>query len=429
MFLLAWPAFRYIRNIKGRTMTKDAVVEHLIRIESKLTRIARDLEQVKLYTGVTLAADRAVTLVANGDRIYIDPRDHGCGMNLLTEGKYEENEIGVFRSFLHPGAVVLDIGANYGYYSLVSAPYIRPGGRVVSFEPNPHMFDLLSASVYLNGYTDVITPVRCGAFDDNATLKFAVDPSGPGGARVVDNDYTPHAKEVVISVPVVKIDDFLPPDAIVDVVKLDVEGRERHVLEGMRHIIARSPNIIILMELFASFFQTAENLENFVSFIHSELDLNIYRITNDCKTVEATADDLLGKESSVVLSKVALVTRPRITFYSCQLNRGRESKLEGDALVWGPGEPNALVGHGPYVFVPKGLYRVKIRGWFDGHFTVRLQENFGDVLWGDTILDARNPEFLIALANDAPRCEIAIWSQHDLGRYCHLEKVEFWWEN
>ena len=111
---------------------------------------------MKLHTSVVLEPTRALALLASGQRIYVDPRDRGGAVNLLSDGKYEEDEIAVFRRYLRPGSVVLDIGANYGVYSISAAPYIRPGGRVIGFEPNPHICDLFRGSIYVNGLTDVV---------------------------------------------------------------------------------------------------------------------------------------------------------------------------------------------------------------------------------------------------------------------------------
>jgi FkbM family methyltransferase len=411
----------------GGVVSSEEILAQLSRMEAKLTRLSRDVEQVKLYTGVTLEPDRAVTLLANGDRIYVDPRDRGCGMNLLTEGRYEENEIGVFRKFLRPGAVVLDIGANYGYYSLVAAPYVRPGGQVLAFEPNPHIFKLMASSVYLNGYTHIVKPHRCGVFDKNATLHFALDASGPGGARIVEPEYHCSNDEVVLNVPVVKLDDFLPPDLIVDVVKIDVEGREKHVLNGMRDIISRSPSIVILMELFASFFRTDALFEEFLSFIRSELGLLLYKVMDGSQLSEVSNADLLGKESYVVLSRSALVPRPDLTIYSQQLNLGGAASWNGRAVVWqGDGRPNALVAHGPYVFLPRGSYQIKFVGRFEGVFNTTFQENFGDVLWRGRIGDGMPNDFNFSLGNDAPKFEVALWSADTSGRYCEWDRVEFW---
>lgn len=114
----------------------------LERIDRIVTRLQRDVARMTLFTGTVLGPTRAVALLASGLRIYVDPRDRGCGNNLLTEGKIEEDELAVLKRYLRPGATVLDVGANYGTYSISLAPYVRPGGRVIGFEPNPHICDL-----------------------------------------------------------------------------------------------------------------------------------------------------------------------------------------------------------------------------------------------------------------------------------------------
>src|SRR5262245_1288947 len=55
---------------------------------------------------------------------------------------------------LRPGGVFVDIGANHGYFTLLAASIVGSSGRVVAFEPNPHVFEELSAHVAMNRFDD-----------------------------------------------------------------------------------------------------------------------------------------------------------------------------------------------------------------------------------------------------------------------------------
>jgi FkbM family methyltransferase len=400
----------------------DRKLDEVIR---RVTRLNRDVEQIKLFSGITLGANRAVTLLANGQRIYIDPRDRGCGMNFMTEGKYEEEEVRIFRSFLKPGITILDIGANYGYYSIIASPYIRPGGKIHAFEPNPHVHGLFESSVYLNGFTDIVTAHRLGVFDSESNLDFQIDPTGPGGARIVDPDSPCPPGLEMIKVPVRPIDQILPENSVVDLVKIDVEGREWNVLRGMRETVRRSENIKILMELFYSFFQNEALFRSFISFITDDMGLMIYRPAANGRLKQVTADDLIGKESYVVLSAKAIDDVPDLTVFPIQLNRSPESRMMGDRLDWvGVREGLNIIAHGPYVYLPKGSYRVVVKGSYSGNIRFALQENFGDLIYATELPAGSDHSLEIGLIFDAPKMEVAFWGP--AGAQMSLEQVEFW---
>ena len=75
-------------------------------------------------------------------RMYLDTRDTGVAPHLIMNGVYEEFETQVFRSMVKPGMVVLDVGANIGYYTLIAADLVGEQGRVYAFEPHPSNYDL-----------------------------------------------------------------------------------------------------------------------------------------------------------------------------------------------------------------------------------------------------------------------------------------------
>lgn len=75
----------------------------------------------------------------------------------------------------------------------------------------------------------------------------------------------------MIDVPVVKLDDFLPGDVVVNLVKIDVEGHEEHVLRGMASIIGRSPGIVIFLEFIHALFKNTEEFHSYCDLIEFDL--------------------------------------------------------------------------------------------------------------------------------------------------------------
>lgn len=407
----------------------DRIDGQLDRIDRMVSRIHRDVERVKLHTGLVLEPTRALALLASGQRIYVDPRDGGPGINLLSDGKYEEAELTVFKRHLRPGAVVLDIGANYGIYSISAAPYVRPGGKVIGFEPNPHVWELFKGSVYVNDLGDVVEAHRLGVHNSNGTLKFLIDESGPAGARVVEPDAEPGPGASVIDIPVIRLDDYLPPDLVADVVKIDVEGHEEGVLRGMRNLIERSPHIVILMELFYLFFPDDETYRNFIHFITHDLGLTISRIGANAALIPADADSLRGTTGNVLLSKQAPQSRPDLTIVPEHLHFGPHARMAESQLSWTrseAGDPNAIIAHGPYLYLPKGYYRLTVDADFDGDFTCSLLENYGDVIASYRVPAGRRFEVDVPVTFDAPSFEIAFWPADANSAEMTFRKAELW---
>ena len=138
---------------------------------------------------------------------------------------------------LGPGAVLYDIGANLGFFSVLGARLIGPdGGHVYAFEPAPDNAAAIRCNAQLNGVSNV-----------SVVAKAVSSRSGSGRLQIVDDQswskldrYGEHPDTTsVIEVEMVAIDDFLhdghisPPT----LVKIDVEGAELEVLQGMRKTI------------------------------------------------------------------------------------------------------------------------------------------------------------------------------------------------
>jgi hypothetical protein len=93
--------------------------------------------------------NRALVQLPSGEYICVDTNSFDSIDYLLGFG-IEQHIFPVFRRFLKPHSVVLDIGANFGYYSVRAANVIQDQGWLYSFEGNPHTFNILRRSIYAN---------------------------------------------------------------------------------------------------------------------------------------------------------------------------------------------------------------------------------------------------------------------------------------
>ena len=157
---------------------------------------------------------------------------------------HTRNELAMLRRFVRPGDRVLDIGAHVGTFAVPLALFAGPDGRVVAFEASPDNFALLRTNVGLNSLADriechlgVVTDRR-GSFarrrDDEANSGMWYFVPAAGG----------EAKHTAI-----QLDEWLAgrPDLDrIDVVKVDVEGAELHVLRACAHTLATHRPVVYL---------------------------------------------------------------------------------------------------------------------------------------------------------------------------------------
>lgn len=148
-------------------------------------------------------------------------------------GRYEPQETQLLRGLVRRGDTVVDVGANWGYFTLAAAHATGHKGGVVAFEPDPRLFDILQANIAMNAITHVsIERTAAGAASGSAAFKgYAEGSDNRGVSRIV-----PAGDAADFQVSVVALDDALEARGLarVRLVKMDIEGGEREALLGMR---------------------------------------------------------------------------------------------------------------------------------------------------------------------------------------------------
>ncbi|MBS1816593.1 MAG: FkbM family methyltransferase [Acidobacteria bacterium] len=154
----------------------------------------------------------------------------------LHAGETRNDVEHLFRSYLRPGDTVVDVGANVGLYTLACAVAVGPTGRVYAIEPSPRVAGYLSGNVRLNRASQVeVLNVALG--EHEATLHFS-DESQDDRNRITDAG-TGH------TVRVVRLDDLPIAGAEIALLKIDVEGYEKFVLDGATGLLPRVQCVFI----------------------------------------------------------------------------------------------------------------------------------------------------------------------------------------
>jgi FkbM family methyltransferase len=167
--------------------------------------------------------------------------DRVVSRSLCVYGEWASDELALLRSLVRAGACVLDVGAFIGTHTLALSKFAGPAGKVYAFEPRREIYAVLAENIAVNGCSNV-TALNMGLGEAPRSLKLpAVDLSASdnfGGLALVEGPGNPTSYEVQVST----IDDL--DIGKMDLIKLDVEGMERQVLDGAARSILRHRPVI-----------------------------------------------------------------------------------------------------------------------------------------------------------------------------------------
>jgi FkbM family methyltransferase len=159
---------------------------------------------------------------------------------LMEKGR-EQTFVRLLREAIPPAGVVLEGGAHLGFVTVHAAQAAGPTGRVIAFEANATVLDVLHANLSANGVAERVEIVPKALGDGAGRTRFYVS-----GGGEMSSLFAPPVESVAVDVEIVRADDAV--SGPVDVVKLDIEGGELAALRGMEGLIdsARPPHALFL---------------------------------------------------------------------------------------------------------------------------------------------------------------------------------------
>ena len=175
-------------------------------------------------------------------KVYLDARDVGVGPHLMMEGFWEYWITQFVLTVVKPGMVVMDVGANFGYYSLLFSDLVGPDGKCIAIEPNPQVAKHLGKTIRVNGFAErcPVHAVALGRTEGTASLH--VPENDFGGASVCAGEGGPG----VVRVPLTALDRICEGAQRLDFLKIDAEGSEPAIIDGAAATIARlRPSLLL----------------------------------------------------------------------------------------------------------------------------------------------------------------------------------------
>ncbi|MCP4668937.1 MAG: FkbM family methyltransferase [Deltaproteobacteria bacterium] len=186
-----------------------------------------------------------VTKYVLGSKINLYFFDKGISKDLYIYGKREHlsTDLIISKGLINKGDIVLDLGANIGYYALLESKLVGKTGLIYAVEPSPKTFQILKENVHLNGISTIkLFNLAMGDFVGKAQMHISkhLNLSRMSHSQLDENNGK------TISVDMCTVDEFFKDRTYPDLIRMDVEGYEIQIFRGMREIMAkRSPDIFI----------------------------------------------------------------------------------------------------------------------------------------------------------------------------------------
>ena len=191
-------------------------------------------KKIKLKNSNQLIVD------VNEYKLEVIPGDLGISSELIMFKTHEPLTTKLLSKELKKGMTCLDIGGNIGYYTLLESNIVGNDGKVIAIEPSPPNFKHLKKNLSIQDAKNV-DAYNFAAGDVDGEVNFLVYRESNGSFTIPDGETTDLPGEL-IKVPAKRMDTFLNELDIehIDFVRMDVEGYEHHIIEGMKNIIKNS---------------------------------------------------------------------------------------------------------------------------------------------------------------------------------------------
>jgi len=234
------------------------------------------------------------THTTDGHRILLDPTEPFISFHVMEHGNWEEPVRKVLSNLLRDGEHYIDVGANIGLHVLYASSLVGKSGKIIALEPHPTTAAILRQNLEINGLLDRVHIFQMAASSTHEEIRIfeyfpqhsAMSGFSLAKQRIEQFRGTP----IRVEVNTVRIDRITMHEQTAHtVIKIDVEGFEKDVINGAGYLLD-NPNTSMIIEFDAALMdmvlgdETAKNLflylvdRGFSAFGISEEGL--YQVTN-----------------------------------------------------------------------------------------------------------------------------------------------------
>lgn len=232
----------------------DVLLRRIDELERRIEAVDHHVELARWPHGPVYAGNGTAMMTTRwGAKLFVDCSDSVLAPWLLLDGLWETGVTTWFHHVVTPGSTVVDVGANIGYFTVLGAKLTGPTGRVVGFEANPRLRPIAARNLAANSMHGHAEVRHLAAWSEATELVLHLRRHFTGNSSFAPFDPAflhqlgDEASEPV-RVPAAALDDELAHLERVDVVKIDVEGAELRVMQGLRRTLKANPDIQVLCE-------------------------------------------------------------------------------------------------------------------------------------------------------------------------------------
>lgn len=233
-------------KIKAISMFKNLFIR---TIRETKTIIENNGNRECIYLGDYKALSRTIF----GHKIFVDTRDISLTPHILLDGYWEMWITNVFINLVEDGMNIVEIGTNVGYYSLIFASKVGESGKLFAFEANPQIFDMLHQTIEINGFLNRVELVNKAIMNSSGKISFNILKRHHGSGSIVkfSDEHLERSRDEIeiIDIDTISLDEYFNNrDIKIDIIKIDAEGSEPYIFDGMKKLINGNHNIIIICE-------------------------------------------------------------------------------------------------------------------------------------------------------------------------------------
>lgn len=297
---------RYLIKKTKKSFKEDSMKVFLKRIWNYSSKVfCKNKKTITFAIIKLMSKDRFYLREIQGSKMYLDLKDAGITKELICSDVREEAATAMMHKILKKGDIVYDIGANIGYYALMEAKAVGEKGKVYALEPVLSTVELLKKNIEVNNYLNVeVHEIGIGDHDGE-TMMYTTDKCN------WNSMYRNKKWDVVneIKVKIATLDNFVKDKEYPDLVRMDVEGYEAAVIEGMKEILEKGKPLRMFIEVHPHIMKKGE----LVKMLHTikKYNFEIELIAKRSEVINQKLDDILNDEKFLDGSKMAF----QIFFY------------------------------------------------------------------------------------------------------------------
>lgn len=289
-------------TLAGRLRDKllARVIDKIVEIDDRVKvlqdtqeRNHQELLKRLSNTGYIRLSEREILAkIFSGAKMYLDPADIAVVPHLILDGDWERNITKAWLTSVRDNDVIIDIGANFGYFGLIAAQQTNRKSKTILFEANPHLIKYLKNTVDVNGMNECMVVENLAVADKRGNLKLQIlkdyiGSSSVRGLREINSFSHFREKAQVaesVDVKAASLDEYAKLHKLdrINMIKMDIEGFEDKAYEGMRKVVQTNDDISLFIEFTKDAYQDPQGfyeklLEDFGNVYLINEDGDVYK--------------------------------------------------------------------------------------------------------------------------------------------------------